>query len=211
MGESGSEVSHCIPEPKNFAEVKKLSDDIKKPWLKATLKEINNLINNHTFLIGDLEKDKPVTPCMDVYKAKIQYDGSLDKLKLRIAVRGDLHNKELVGDTWSPTASMRTLKYFLADSTKHKARVHQLDFVGSFLQANVKNRVFVNLDSRYPDYFPEYEKYFGRALRLLNSTYGINNSGNLFSDELTEWLLEAGFIQSQCQMSIYYKYAPDVT
>ena len=39
--------------------------------------------------------------------------------------------------------------------------------------------------------------------------YGMTNSGNLFSDELKEWLLEADFIQSQCQMSIYYKYAPD--
>ena len=56
-------------------------------------------------------------------------------------VRGDLQNKELVGDTWSPTASMRTLKYFLADAAKHKARVHQLDFIGLFLQAKVKNRV----------------------------------------------------------------------
>ena len=37
----------------------------------------------------------------------------------------------------------------------------------------------------------------------------MTSSGNLFSDELTEWLLEAGFIQSQFQMSIYYKYAPD--
>ena len=36
----------------------------------------------------------------------------------------------------------------------------------------------------------------------------MTNSGKLFSDELTDWLLEAGFIQSQCQMSIYYKYAP---
>ena len=39
--------------------------------------------------------------------------------------------------------------------------------------------------------------------------YGMTNSGKLFADKLTEWLLEAGFIQSQCQMSIYYKYAPD--
>ena len=39
--------------------------------------------------------------------------------------------------------------------------------------------------------------------------YVITNYGKLFADELTEWLLEAGFIQSQCQMSIYYKYAPD--
>ena len=45
---------------------------------------------------------------------KTQSDGSLDKLKLRIVVRGDLHNKELVGDTWSPTAPMSTLKYFQA-------------------------------------------------------------------------------------------------
>ena len=105
--------------------MKKLSENIKKPWLKAILKEIKNLINNQNFLVGDQNEGEPVTPCMDVYKAKIQSDGSLDKLKLRIVVRGDLQNKELVGDTWSPTASMRTLKYFLADATKHKARVHQ--------------------------------------------------------------------------------------
>ena len=39
----------------------------------------------------------------------------------------------------------------------------------------------------------------------------MTNSGKLFSDELTECLLEAGFIQSQCQISIYYKYALDGT
>ena len=89
-GESGLEISHFIPEYRNFSEVKKLWEDIKKPWPKATLKEINNLINNQTFLIEDQNESEPVTPCMDVYKAKIQSDGSLDKLKLRIVVRGDL-------------------------------------------------------------------------------------------------------------------------
>ena len=107
-----------------------MSENIKKPWLKSTLKEINNLINNQNFIIEDQNEGEPVTPCMDVYKEKIQSDGSLDKLKLRIVVIGDFHNKEMVGDTWSPTASMRTLKYFLADAAKHKARVHQLDFIG---------------------------------------------------------------------------------
>ena len=89
---------------------------------------------------------------MDVYKAKIQSDGSLDKLKSRIVVRGDFQNKEMVEDTWSPIASMRTLKYFLADEAKHKARVHQLYFIGAFLQDKVKNRVFVKLDISYTDY-----------------------------------------------------------
>ena len=126
LGESSSELSRFVSEPINYAEVTKSSENIKKPWLKATLKEIKNLINNQNFLIADQNEGEPVTPCIDVYKAKIQYDGSLDNLKLRIVVRGDLRSKYLVGDTWSPTASMRTLKYFLADATKHKARVHQL-------------------------------------------------------------------------------------
>ena len=104
---------------------------------------------------------------------------------------------------------MRTLKYLLADAVKHKARVHQIDFIGALLQAKVKKRVFVKLDMRYADYFTEYVQYFGRALKLLKSMYGMTNSGKLFADELTEWLIEEGFIQSQCQMSIYYKYAPD--
>ena len=126
LGESGSEFSHFIPEPRSFAEVTKLSENIKKSWLKVTLKEIQNLINNQNFLIEYQNEGEPVPPCMDVYKAKIQSDGSLDNLKLIIVVREDLQNKELVGDTWSPKASMRTLEYFLADATKHKARYHQL-------------------------------------------------------------------------------------
>ena len=104
---------------------------------------------------------------------------------------------------------MRTLKYFLAYAATHKARFHQLDFIGSFLQAKFNNRVFVKLDSRYADYFLEYSKYFGRALILLKSMYGMNSSGKLFHDEETELLLDAGFIQSQFQISIYYKSALD--
>ena len=77
--ESGSEISYFIPEPINFDEVKKLSDDIKKPWLKAAQKENKNIINNKTFLVEDKNKGESVTPCMDVYNAKNQSDGILDK------------------------------------------------------------------------------------------------------------------------------------
>ena len=37
LGESGSEVSYFIPEPRRFAEVTRLSEYIKKPWIKETL------------------------------------------------------------------------------------------------------------------------------------------------------------------------------
>ena len=69
----------------------------------------------------------------------------------------------------------------------------------------------MKLDSRYADYYPEYSNYFGRALILLKYIYGMNSSGKLFAYEWTEWLIRAGFIQYQFQMSIYYNYAPDGT
>ena len=140
LGESVSEVSYFIPEPRNFAEVTKLSEKIRKLWLKATPKEIKNLINNHTFLIEDQNEGEPVTPCMDVYKAKIQSDVSLDKLKLRIVVRGDLQNKEMVGDTWSPTAPMRNLTYLLADAAKHKGKSSSFRFHRSVLASQSKEQ-----------------------------------------------------------------------
>ena len=103
-----------------------------------------------------------------------------------------MKNDELVGDTSSPIASIITLIYSLVDAAKHKTIVHQLYFIGTFLQAKVKNKVFVKLDSIYADYFPEYSNYSVGALVLLKSVYGMTNSGKLFFDELTQLLLEAG-------------------
>ena len=70
--------------------------------------------------MDDPEKEDPVTPCMDVYTAKIQSDGSIDKLKFIIVVIGDFQSKEIIGYTWYLTESTRTLKYFLADDSNNK-------------------------------------------------------------------------------------------
>ena len=94
----------------------------------------------------------------------------------------------------SPTASMRTLKYFPTDASKHKARLKQLYFIVAFLQANVKHRAFVKLDIIYGEYLPENYNYFGRPIRLKKSIYGMNDYGKLFSDDLTNWQIHlSGF------------------
>ena len=62
---------------------------------------------------------------------------------------------------------MRTLKDFLEDSAKHKTRVHQLGFIGAFFQEKSRNRVFVKVDSRSGDYFPEYSNYVGIDFEII--------------------------------------------
>ena len=86
----------------------------------------------------------------------------------------------------------------MADSAKHKSRVYHLYFIGALLQAKFKNMVFVKLDSTYADYFPSYSNYSEIALRLLKSLYRMTNSGKVFADYFTVWLIyEAGFKQSK--------------
>ena len=82
-------MSHFIPEPRNILEVIRLSAYVKNAWLKATLKDIKNVIINQTLLIDDIDKGYPVTPWMVVHRSNIKYDGSLDKLKLKVVVKGD--------------------------------------------------------------------------------------------------------------------------
>ena len=84
------------------------------------MKEIKNLINNKNCLIKEPNKGDIETPCMDVHKQKIMSDVSLDTLKLRIAVSRYLQNTDVIGDTWYPIASTRTLKYFLEDEYQNK-------------------------------------------------------------------------------------------
>ena len=104
---------------------------------------------------------------------------------------------------------MRTMKYLLAGDSNHKARLHELDLIISFLPANVKHRVFVKLESRYGEYFREYCNYFGKPLGLKKAIYGMIHYIIFFSEEINNWLIDVeGFKQWQCKISIYYKYAP---
>ena len=87
--------------------------------------------------------------------------------------------------------------------------MNRIYFIGAFLQSKFKSRVFVKLDIRFADNFPVYSSYLGKSLRILMYIYSMTNYGELFPNDLIDWLLEAGLSQSQCQMSIYFKYARD--
>ena len=41
--------------------------------------------------------------------------------------------------------------------------------------------------------------------------YVMTKSGKISAYMITDWLIKTGSVQYQCQMSIYYEYAPDET
>ena len=103
----------------------------------------------------------------------------------------------VTGDmTRSPTASARALKMFIADSARHRARTKQLDFIGAFLQAKMRYRMFVTLPAKYGELFPEYKEWCGRPLLLLKSMYGTTYSGKMLVGRQEWWRIRTFYCRT---------------
>ena len=88
---------------------------------------------------------------METNKIKIDQNGNLDKLKVRMCVRGDLQKKltDDMEDPHSPAAAYRMLRIFIGLAAQKCSIIHQGDFIGTFLQANIHSPVLVILNKYY--------------------------------------------------------------
>jgi len=112
------------PAPKTIRDIIKMPEGfVKTEWLRSVKKELKTLMDSGTFVNDEMEEGETSTPIMELFKVKILIDRSLDKLKTCLVVRGDLQSKSLQEDKWSPTASFRSLKMFLAHAARLKARI----------------------------------------------------------------------------------------
>jgi len=198
------------PAPKTVRDILKMQDGIvRQEWLKALKKELKTLIDSGMLVHWNMKDGEISTPVMETFKMKVKSDGLLDKLKARLVVRGDLQDKNITEDKWLPTASFRSLKMFLGHASRIKARVKQLDFVGAFLQAKMRTRMFVTIPKIYGILFPEHAEYCGIPVRLAMLMYGIMLCGKYWYLDLTEYLLKLGFKPSECMRCLFICVYPD--
>ena len=91
---------------------------------------------------------------MAVFCTKLDKDGLLDKLKTRVVFRGDLYEPKDPQDPWNPHASFLTLRLFLAFAAKNGTFPMQVDFLLAYLQAKMRERVFVKFPEAWKKYPP---------------------------------------------------------
>jgi Reverse transcriptase (RNA-dependent DNA polymerase) len=186
---SGSLPTQFLPEPQSLKAISKLPERLKQAWLRAFRAELDNLLKMKTFIHPTNYKGEKCIPVKAIMKTKLQSDGMVDKLKVRIAIRGDLDKDALDEDNSAPLASFRLLKIFLSEAARRKRRVYQADFIGAYLQANMDRTVYVRLPAEYSEHFKDLSQWFGVPLLLPKSAYGINSAGRLWAEELFEWYL----------------------
>ena len=211
--QDGGDPIMYFPPPRSAIEMMRTKDSRKRNgWLKALKKELKNIIDNGTLdNTAKLEANEPVTMTMETNKIKLDSHGGLDKLKCRIVVRGDMQKKNAITieDTYSPSASFRVLKMFLADAARHTCKTYQFDVVGAFLQAKMRSRVFIKLPAIYGQLFPEYAAYCGKPVMLLKAMYGMTLSGKYWYEEFRDWLVSVGFTQSSTCPVLFTRHEPD--
>jgi hypothetical protein len=98
---------------------------------------------------------------------------------------------------------------FLVHTSRSKANVKELDFVGAFLQAKMRTRMFVTIPRIFGILFPECTWCTGKPVRLLMSIYGTTLRRKYWYLDLLDFLKEIGFKEGGCVKCSFIKEFPD--
>ena len=79
-----------MPLPTSLKNIAKLAPKVRDAWNRAYLSKLKNLLHKGTFQKPTDYDGEHCLPIRAVLKAKLRSDGMVDKLKVRITIRGDM-------------------------------------------------------------------------------------------------------------------------
>jgi len=112
-------------------------------WKEAIKSEIDSLESNKTWEFTYLPKGcKPISSKW-IFKKKLKSDGSIDKYKARLVIRGFDQKKGIRGfDTCSPMTKIATIRTLIALATIFNLVVHQMDVKTAFLNGGLEQEIY---------------------------------------------------------------------
>ena len=113
-------------------------------WKKAIKSEIDFILHNHTWELVDLPQGCKPLSSKWVFKRKQKVDGSIDKYKARLVIKG---YKQIEGldyfDTYYPVMRINSMRMMLAIAALRNLEVHQMDVKTTFLNGDLDEEIYL--------------------------------------------------------------------
>lgn len=187
--------------PETFKEAIQRDDSVE--WQKAMANEMKSLADNKVWKLCELPPNRKALPCKWVYRIKRNPDGTIDKYKARLVVKGFRQRKGIdYEQTFSPVARMATIRALLSVSAKENLYLTQFDVSTAFLNGKLQEEIYMNQPDGYND-------GTSRVCLLQRSLYGLKQAPRCWNSCFEEILLEKGFVQCAADSCLFTKKVGD--
>jgi transposase InsO family protein len=187
----------AVCEPAGFEEAK-----LDKNWMVAMEEELHMIEKNNTWQLVDRPQDRKVIGVKWVFKTKLNADGSINKFKARLVVKG---YAQIFGvdysDTFAPVARLDTIRMLLAVAAQKGWKVYQLDVKSAFLNGFLQEEIYVEQPEGFMKKGEEDKVYL-----LKKALYGLKQAPRAWYSRIDNHLLTLGFVKSLSESTLYIKH-----
>ena len=137
-------------------------------WKEAINSEVESILHNHTWEIVDFPPGCKPLRYKWIFKKKMKADGSIDKYKARLVIKGYRQKEGLdYFDTYSHVTRITSIRMLIALVALYNLEIHQMDVKTTFLNGDLDEEIYME----QPEGFivPGQEK---KVCRLVKSLYG---------------------------------------
>lgn len=113
------------------------------------------------------------------YKVKFNQDGTIERYKARLVVRGFTQTEGLDNfDTFAPVVKMSTVRVLLSLAAVNNWYVTRMDVATAFLYGDLEEEVYMSILPGYclPVEFADYNSSIPLVCKLIKLLYGLKQS-----------------------------------
>lgn len=159
-----------------------------KLWKEAIKSELRSLqaTNTYTILTGSPPPGKKIISSKIVLRKKFRSDGSLDRRKARIVVRGFEQQYGIdYFETFASVIRYNTLRILLSKAAVDDLEIEALDVDTAFLNPKLEEEIYMEI----PDFFSLQHPGINRKenyLKLNKSLYGLKQAPHIWFKEVKD-------------------------